>query len=112
VASLATGVLLAVITTYKPWRYGWIAIKGGITLALTGLLLALLVPGLGRAAHAAAATLPHVTHTQRLLYTIAPATAAVLLAVNLTLGRYQPRIRWRVTAAPDVAAVADGVASD
>ena len=33
-------------------------------------------------------TPPHVTHTQRLLYTIAPAAAAILLAVNLTLARY------------------------
>jgi hypothetical protein len=95
VASLATGVLLAVTTTYKPWRYGWVAVKGGITLVLTGLLLVVLVPGLGRAAAAATATPPHVTHTQRLLYTVAPAAAATLLALNLTLGRYRPRIGRR-----------------
>lgn len=91
VASLATGVLLAATTTFKPWRYGWVAVKGGITLVLTGLLLFVLVPGLGRAAQAATATPPQVTHAQRLLYTIAPAVAAVLLAVNLALGVYRPR---------------------
>lgn len=80
VASLATGVLLAATTTYKPWRYGWVATKGGITLVLTSALLGVLVPGLGRTAHAATATPPDVTHTQRLLYAIAPAAAATLLA--------------------------------
>jgi hypothetical protein len=93
VASLATGVLLAATTAYKPWRYGWVAAKGGITLVLTGALLGVLVPGLGRAAAAASAAPPDVTQTQRLLYTIAPAAAAVLLTVNLALGRYRPRMR-------------------
>ena len=45
VASLATGVLLAVRTAYKPWRYGWVAVKGVITLVLTGALLGVLYPG-------------------------------------------------------------------
>jgi hypothetical protein len=100
VASLASGVLLAVTTTFKPWRYGWVAVKGAITLVLTGLLLAVLVPGLGRAAHAATAIPPQVTHTQHLLYTIAPAAAATLLAVNLVLGRYKPRLRRHAAPAP------------
>lgn len=103
VASLGTGVLLAVTTTFKPWRYGWVAVKGGITLVLTGLLLAVLVPGLGRAAHAATATPPQVTHTQRLLYVIAPAAAATLLAVNLALARYKPRPRRHPAPATGVA---------
>jgi hypothetical protein len=110
VASLATGVLLAITTRFKPWRYGWVAVKGGITLVLTGLLLAVLVPGLGRAAHAATATPPEVTHTQRLLYVIAPAAAATLLAVNLALGRYKPHPRRHLAPALRAAATGDGVA--
>jgi hypothetical protein len=92
-ASLVTGVLLAATTTYQPWRYGWVVVKGVVTLVLTGLLLVLLVPGLGRAARAATATLPDVTHVQRVLYAIAPAAAAILLTLNLALGRYKPRLR-------------------
>jgi len=66
----------------------WLAAPLAVASLLTGVLLFVLVPGLGRAAQAATATPPHVTHTQRLLYTIAPAAAAILLAVNLTLARY------------------------
>jgi len=64
----------------------WLAAPLAVASLLTGVLLFVLVPGLGRAAQAATATPPHVTHTQRLLYTIAPAAAAILLAV--TLARY------------------------
>jgi hypothetical protein len=96
VASLASGVLLAVTTTFKPFRYRWVTVKGAITLILTGLLLTALVPGLGRAADAATGATPQpVTHVQQLLYTLAPAGAALLLTVNVALGMYKPHLRQR-----------------
>lgn len=91
VTSLASGTLLAATTSFKPWRHGWVAIKASTTLVLTGLLLAVLVPGLGRTADAATANPPQVTGTQRLLYVLAPSGAAALLTVNLALGVYKPR---------------------
>ena len=96
VASLASGVLLAATTQWKPLRHRWVTVKGVITLVLTGLLLAVLVPGLGRAADAAAGPAPHpLTHRQQILYVLAPATASALLAFNVALGMYKPRLRRR-----------------
>ena len=107
VASLASGVLLAATTTFKPFRHRWVTIKGSITVVLTGLLLAVLVPGLGRAGDAATATPPDpVTHTQQILFVLAPAGAAVLLAVNVALGMYKPRLRQRAVHAAGAAATA------
>jgi len=88
----------------------WLAAPLAVASLLTGVLLFVLVPGLGRAAQAATATPPHVTHTQRLLYTIAPAAAAILLAVNLTLARYRPGTRRHAAPVPRGAAKGTGVA--
>ena len=91
----------------------WLAAPLAVASLLTGVLLFVLVPGLGRAAQAATAIPPHVTHTQRLLYTIAPAAAAILLAVNLTLARYgqvRPGTRRHAAPVPRGAAKGTGVA--
>jgi hypothetical protein len=86
VASLATGALLVAITDWKPWRHRWLAVKAAITVTLTGLLIGVLVPGLGRAA---AGSPPH---TGQVLDTIAPAVGAGLLIVNVILGMTKPRL--------------------
>jgi hypothetical protein len=71
-------------------------VKGAITLVPTGLLLASLVPGPGRAAAivTGAATAP-LTHAQQTLLAVAPADAAALLTINLALGVAKPRLRRR-----------------
>jgi hypothetical protein len=94
VASLASGLTLSVTTGWKPFVHGWVTVKGAITVLLTGLLLASLVPALGRAASAATATAAApLTHAQQTLLVAAPAGAAALLTVNVLLGVVKPRLR-------------------
>jgi hypothetical protein len=94
VASLVTGVLLSVTTGWKPFVYAWVTVKGVITLVLTSLLLALLIPGLGRAAAIAAGNAAGpLTHAQQTLYTVVPATGAALLTLNAVLGVVKPQRR-------------------
>jgi len=89
----------------------WLAAPLAVASLLTGVLLFVLVPGLGRAAQAATAIPPHVTHTQRLLYTIAPAAAAILLAVTLArYGQVRPGTRRHAAPVPRGAAKGTGVA--
>jgi hypothetical protein len=100
IASLATGILLSVTTGWKPFVYGWVTIKGGVTVMMTGLLVFLLIPSLDRAAALAtgdaAGTL---THGQQTLYAVVPAAGAVLLTLNVVLGVVKPR-RHRRRPAP------------
>ncbi len=94
IASLATGLTLSVSTGWKPFVHGWVTIKAAITLLLTGLLLASLVPALGRAAEAATGTAAApLTHAQQTLLVAAPTGAAALLIVNVLLGVVKPRLR-------------------
>ena len=94
VASLATGLTLSLTTGWKPFVHGWVILKAAITLLLTGLLLASLVPALGRAADAATGTAAGpLTHAQQTLLVAAPAGAAALLTVNVLLGVVKPRLR-------------------
>jgi hypothetical protein len=86
VAALATGAALVVVTGLKPWRHAWLAVKTIITVTLTGLLIGVLVPGLGRAAAGPPA------HTGQVLDAIAPTVAAALLVVNVILGIARPRL--------------------
>ena len=102
VASLATGLLMVATTGWKPFRHGWVTIKGSTTVLLTGLLLGSLVPGLGRAA-ATATEAPGtgpITHTQQILLAAAPAGALALLTLNVILGIYKPRLHRRATRRP------------
>ena len=87
IAALVTGALLLTVTSWRPWQHPWLAIKTLITVTLTGLLIGVLVPALGRAA-----TGPP-THTGQVLDAIAPIAAAVLLTVNVVLGMTKPRLR-------------------
>jgi hypothetical protein len=86
VATLGTGALLVVVTGLRPWRHRWLAVKSVITATLTGLLIGVLVPALGRAADGAPDPAGQV------LTTIAPATAAALLVLNVVLGIAKPRL--------------------
>jgi len=73
VASLATGLTLSVSTRWKPLVPGWVTAKAAITVLLTGLLVASLVPALGRAADAATGTAAApLTHAQQTLLVAAP----------------------------------------
>jgi hypothetical protein len=108
VASLTTGLTLSVTTGWKPFVHGWVTLKATITLLLTGLLLASLVPALGRAADAATGTAgATMTHAQQTLLVAAPAGAAALLTINVLLGVVKPRLRRprrNVTASGDESA--------
>ncbi|GAB3849324.1 hypothetical protein ACFPIJ_36460 [Dactylosporangium cerinum] len=86
VAALTTGAALVAVTGLKPWHHGWLAIKTVITVTLTGLLIGVLVPGLGRLAAGQPA------HTGQILDTVAPAVAASLLILNVILGIARPRL--------------------
>jgi len=96
VASLVTGLALSVTTGWKPFVHRWVTVKAAIALLLTGLLLTSLVPALGRAARTATGTgTGPLTHAQQMLLVVAPAGAAMLLALNVLLGVVKPRLRRR-----------------
>ena len=79
-------VIVVAVTGLRPWRHRWLAVKSVITATLAGLLIGVLVPGLGRAAGGAP------DHAGQVLTTIAPATAAALLVLNVVLGIAKPRL--------------------
>ena len=94
VASLATGLTLSVSTGWKPFVHGWVTVKAAITVLLTGLLVASLVPALGRAADAATGTAAApLTHAPADTAGRRTAGAAALLTVNVLLGVVKPRLR-------------------
>jgi hypothetical protein len=100
IASLVTGVALALLTPWGLLRYWWTAIKLAITSALTGVVLLVLVPRLGSAADAATSLTPQTFGTaERVPLVLAPAVASTLLALNVALAIYKPR--WRLRSAPD-----------
>ena len=101
VLSLATGLLLARLSSWGLLRYWWVTIKLAITVGLTSLLLAVLVPGLSGMADLATGPTPQlITNAQRLRFTVAPAAAALLLALSLVLATSKPR--WRVVRVPAI----------
>jgi hypothetical protein len=72
-----------------------VTIKLAVTVVLTGAVLFVLLPGLGRAAGAAVAPGRHaLTDAERLRFAIAPAAASTLLGLNVALAVYKPG--WRV----------------
>jgi hypothetical protein len=100
VASLATGVALALLTPWGLLRYWWTAIKFGITIVMTVVVVLVLVPRLGAAADASASLTPQTFGAaERLPLMLAPAIASTLLALNVALAIYKPR--WRLRSAPD-----------
>jgi hypothetical protein len=88
-----------------PWglfRFWWTAIKLGITVALTGVVLLVLVPRLGAAAELATGRAPQTfTAAERGPHMLAPALGSALLSVNVALAIYKSRWRLRGTS-PDV----------
>jgi hypothetical protein len=78
-----------------------VTIKLVVTVLLTVVVLVVLVPGLGRAADAAAGAAPHaLTSAQRLPYALAPIGASLLLLLNVFLAVFKPGGRVRAASAP------------
>lgn len=93
IASLITGVALALLGPFGLFRFWWVAIKLTITLALTGLLAFILLPALASAAEATAAG-EALTASRRLVLTIGPLASSSLLLVNIALAVFKPK--WRL----------------
>jgi hypothetical protein len=89
--ALVTGALQVALTEYGPCKHSWVTAELGITSLLTVAAVALVLPGLGRAAAAATAPDGHLTDTQRLVATVTPAIASMLLLLNVALGVFKPR---------------------
>jgi hypothetical protein len=97
IASLVTGLLLALLTGWGLFRYWWVAIKLAITALLTTALLGVLLPSLGRAADAAVAEGPFIGSQPVLLFA-AQAVASTLLVFALLLAVVKPG--WRLRSVP------------
>jgi hypothetical protein len=95
-ATLLSGIALSVTTVWRLDRFGWVQAKLVITLALTGLLLAVLLPRISSAAGDATSNGAVSDATQRQLV-IAPALAAATMLLNTVLGVVKPRRRARST---------------
>ena len=94
--AFGTGILLGLVTSYGLVRYWWVATKLAITVVLGTVVLAVLVPGLQRAAELAmSGDFDVLGSSQRLRYAIAPAVASTLLAFNVVLAVYKPPWRLR-----------------
>jgi hypothetical protein len=65
IASLATGVALALLTPWGLLRYWWTVTKLTITAVLTGAVVLVLVPQLGAAADATMELTPHLSTQPR-----------------------------------------------
>jgi hypothetical protein len=100
IASLGTGVALALLTPWGLLRYWWTAIKLTITAVLTGAVVFVLVPQLGAGANATTGLTPRaLTTAEKLPLLLAPAVASSLLVLNVALAIYKPR--WRLRYQPD-----------
>jgi len=96
VVSLATGVLLALLTSWGLFQYWWVTIKLGITAALTGAVLFVLVPRLGAVAGIVTGPAPApLSGADRLPLVAAPAVASALLVLALALAVFKPGWRLR-----------------
>jgi hypothetical protein len=98
ILSLATGLLLAVLTPWGILRYWWVTIKLAITVVLTSAVLFVLIPRLGAAANVVTGPVPRLlTVAERLPLVVAPAVASTLLALAVILAIFKPgwRLRWR-----------------
>jgi hypothetical protein len=98
--TLATGVLLGLLTRWGLFTYWWVTIKLAIVLVLTGAVLFVLVPSLAATAAAVSGPEPQVlTAGQRIPLVLAPAVASTLLVVALLLAIFKPGWRLRSGAA-------------
>jgi hypothetical protein len=94
VIALATGIVQGAQSQWGLLQSRWVTAKLVITVALFVVVVAVLVPGLGRAADAAAGSAPHaLSSTERLPYALAPIGASLLLLLNVGLGVYKPGSR-------------------
>ncbi len=93
VASVATGVTLALTGPYGLFRFWWVTIKLAITLLLTGLLAFFLLPALAAAAEATASGAAP-SESRRLLLTLGPIASSTLLLTNIGLAVFKPK--WRI----------------
>lgn len=89
-ASLASGVALALTTPWGLFRHAWVTTKLAITAMLSVAVVFVLLPGLEAAADAAAAG----TLDQNPLL-IGPVAAASLLVTALLLAVFKPGRRFR-----------------
>jgi hypothetical protein len=103
IAAVATGVVLARVSGRGLLRYWWTAIKLGMTVAMTIVVVGVLVPRLGAAANATGGDTPRAfTLVERLPLAVAPAVASSLLNTNVALAIYKPRWKLR-RASPEFA---------
>lgn len=106
VVSLATGLLLALLTRWGVFRYWWVTIKLTVTAVLTLLVLLVLVPRLGAAAGAVGRAVA-LTDAERLQLVVTPATGSGLLIGMIGLAVFKPS--WRLPRLP-AAEARDGIA--
>ena len=92
--SLATGVLLGVLTPWGLFRHWWVTVKLALTTAGAVLSLVVLTPALTGLAAAAGGTVPLA---QRLELVRDSGAASLVLLVTLGLSVYKPFGRIRVT---------------
>lgn len=95
-ASLASGVALALTTSWGLFKFWWVTIKLAITVLLSAALLFVLVPGLEAAAGAAVGQpLTGQSMAPRAPLLIGPAAATALLLIAMALSVFKPRWRFR-----------------
>jgi hypothetical protein len=98
IASLASGVALARLTSWGLFKYWWVTIKLIVTSLLTLLVIYVLVPRLGGAARVVAAGAA-LTDAERLQLVLTPATGSTLLIGMIALAVFKPSWRlWRAAA--------------
>jgi hypothetical protein len=93
IASLASGVALARLTSWGLFRYWWVTIKLIVTSLLTLLVIFVLVPRVGGAARAVAAGAA-LTDSERLQLVLTPAMGSTLLIGMIALAVFKPS--WRL----------------
>ena len=89
ILALVVGITQALIVGYGLTRHWWVTTKLGILSALVLVEVAVVLPGLGRAAGAATAG-QEVTTAQQITATLAPAAAMILMLVAASLGVFKP----------------------
>lgn len=90
VLALVVGITQALIAGYGLTRHWWVTTKLVILSALVLVEVAVVLPGLGRAADAATTAGQEVTTAQQITATLAPATAMILMLVAASLGVFKP----------------------
>lgn len=96
ILALAVGVVQGLLGRYGLFRHWWVTAKLVVTTALTALVLAVVVPGLGRAADSATGlSAEALTDGQRAAFVVTPSVTFVLLVLMVVLGMYKPTRRRR-----------------